>query len=447
MSRFFSLMLCTLLVTAAVNAAALPGNIDNWKVATRFRNSAFTAALFHASAPQFLSDNATGRLGGITFGHQGKSVNGHFNRDNQRQGTYYFEGHPGAALRCQYTAENFLFFQCRTSAETNFRFNIAMLTAVLSQGQIRANGQPIDLAQPKEIPALKQLVLFAGDAKREVTFLFGDLKPQLRINDGAYGLSLRFPAANAPAAATFVIIPGAANQQLLDAAAGYLPTITLPTLANPTQAKDAPVATAPAPKVTTSAPAAPSLKLGKKLPGSIDRWKVATRFCGTALTLVVGHNGGISLEQPKPAKLRLGGMVVNKDGKPMTAIMEETSPQHFTLKYQEDAATSLTFSHTPEKYVEMDFKSAGEATLAFSLIRDALSTGKILVNGKPVSVDTPAKIANVTEVVLFAGDAQRQMALIIPAEAGAQLAITAVKYGFTLTLKRNCRMLVIPGMI
>ena len=182
----------------------LPGNIDEWKVATHLRGPNLTLTLYHQGMPQLSAARGGARLGGIILTQNRKNLSGKLQRESPRVFSYVFADQPDTALRFTFDADNFIAAELSgNSAAPLPRLTFSLLRDELSSGKISVNGtvQPFPAGE-QNFQAVREITFHAEDPARAFT---------LQVGEGTIGL---LQLVNAKYGVTFDLRPDATGKSV-----------------------------------------------------------------------------------------------------------------------------------------------------------------------------------------------------------------------------------------
>ena len=193
----------------------LPGNIDEWQVATHLRGPNLTLTLYHQGMPQLSLARGGVRLGGIVLTRNRKNLSGKLLRESPRVFRYSFAELSDAALRFTFDADNFIAAEFSGSSDTSQPLTISLLRDTLRSGKLSVDGtiQPFPAGE-QNFPAARQVTFFADDPARAFTLQTeAGTACVLRISNAKYGVTLDLRPGQGENSVKFLIIPGVPRRQ------------------------------------------------------------------------------------------------------------------------------------------------------------------------------------------------------------------------------------------
>ncbi|MDD3885937.1 MAG: hypothetical protein PHI35_03610 [Victivallaceae bacterium] len=194
---------------AALCAAKLPGNVENWKVMTLFHGPNLTMQLPFTNTPTLVLNKGNVRLGGVVIQIGAKQLAAKQERESERVCVYKFADAPAASLRCELTAENFMKVAA-VDPDGNLQIHLALIVGELSKGKVLVDGKAISLADKQELRDVRLIKCYSGDPKMAFSIQVPDnANSVLAITpDFRYGFHLKVTANGADNPAEITMIPG-----------------------------------------------------------------------------------------------------------------------------------------------------------------------------------------------------------------------------------------------
>lgn len=211
--KLFFLVILPALVWNSSFAAPprLPGNIDEWKVATHLRGPNLTLTLYHQGTPQLSTSRGSARLGGIILTQNRKNLSGKLHRESPRVFSYSFAELPDTTLRFTFDADNFIAAELTGNTAASLpRLTFSLLRDELSSGKISVNGtvQPFPAGEQK-FQAVREITFHAEDPAHAFTLQAGEgTDGLLRFADAKYGVTFELRPDTAGKSVKMLIIPG-----------------------------------------------------------------------------------------------------------------------------------------------------------------------------------------------------------------------------------------------
>ncbi len=210
MKKIALLFTMTVLTAGIVAAPRLPGNVEEWKVATHYRGPNLTLTLFHQGMPQLSLKNNV-RLGGIVLSQRGRNFSGKLTREADRTHSYTFPDLPGVTLRFELNTDNFFTGQLSVAGEiVPPPLTFSLLRPELESGKLIIDGaeQPFP-AERQEFKNLRQITFHAGEPAQAFSLQVGEgTIAVLRISPSKYGVTVELRPEKAGGNVDFTIVPG-----------------------------------------------------------------------------------------------------------------------------------------------------------------------------------------------------------------------------------------------
>lgn len=204
MKRFSMLGVLAAILATGCPVFAIPGNIQEWKVATLFNGVSVQLRLNRTTDPAIYAKNNF--AGNIRVLKDKKPLTGaKLTQESERVRIYKFDSYPEVTFRFEMDADNYIHCELLNIGATPLSIEIALNLTNIGADKLWYNDKKIGL-NTRGLGDVKSLMFFKGDAKKQFEFKVDDGTDGRMYVSGKYFTMTLNPGANGKI--SFTIVPG-----------------------------------------------------------------------------------------------------------------------------------------------------------------------------------------------------------------------------------------------